>query len=353
MFRTKITNSKDHVIFTNLDESCDKCCNSCSVINEIINICPVFKNKRRRGKIAVEGIGGVYLCTAENDYLKSSRLFKEKMTMYEMVLKEIILIKDTITEAINKDSKRLIHNLTSLNAHNIQELYNVVPQDILTQDYRDQINIIKDTVKSNSDKTAEMFIRIAKNNSAMKTEFAVFKKLYEPNALLHPKRHTVRKVLLNVLHTFFQDFTDQGIYVEVKDDNETLEFDYETIHVGLYHILENATKYAASDSRITIFFRGNPASFDIVFEMLSIQIGHDEIPMILQEGGRGRFAKLLNKPGGGIGLSHVTRILKLINAELVVNRNVKPRLAKNILGNRYEINQFIIRFNDITTLNKR
>ncbi len=352
MFKTQITTSKGQIIYSNLDQNCGMCCASCEVINELVNTCPVYNNKRRRGKVTVEG-GTVYMCTDENDYLKSSRLFKEKITVYEIVLKEIFLIKETITEAVNKDSKRLIHNLTSLNAHNIQELYNVVPQDILTQDYKQQINIIKETVESSPDKTAEMFIRVAKNNSAMKTEFAVFKKLYEPNAILQPKRHTVKKVLLNVLHTFFQDFTDQGIYVEVNDDNETLEFDYETMHVALYHILENATKYAAPYSRLTIYFRGNPSSFDIVFDMLSIKIDDDEIPMILQEGGRGRLAKYLDKQGSGIGLSHVTRILKLINAELVIKTNVKPKNARNIDGQRYEINQFIIRFNDITSLNKK
>lgn len=352
MFLIQVSNFFDQIIFSNLHESCRKCYDSCKTSNEVVQRCPVFNDKRRRGKVIVEGVGKVYLCTSDPNYVKSARLLKEKISVYEIVLREIISIKDSITEAVNRDSKRLVHNLTSLNAHNIQEIYNLVPQDLLTEEYKDQISIIRQTVTLNPDKTAQMFIRIAKNNSAMKTEFAVFKKIYEPNALLLPQKHIVRKVVFNVLHTFFQDFTDLGIYVDVQEGYDKLTFDYESLHVALYHILENATKYAASGERMFILFDKTDTYFDLIFEMLSVKISKSEIPEILKEGGRGEVAKLINKQGGGIGLSHVVKILALINAELIIVPNIKPSFGKYVAGHKYEINQFIIRFKDVNTLNK-
>lgn len=352
MFRKHIVTKEDKTIFSNVEIKCLQCISTCTSSNEIIN-CIVSKEKRRRGKI-VNDEGAVYLCTGQRDYINSSRIFKEKLLITSETLMELEATKNEIKDDLNKDSKRLIHNLTSLNAHNIQELYNLVPQDVLTEEYSRQINIIGDLIIKHPEEAAKMFIRIAKHNAAMKTEFSVFKKLYEPNPILQPKRHNVRKVVLNVLHTFFQDFTDNFVHVEVKSDVSYLEFDYESMHVALYHIIENATKYTASHSTLIISFVKNPSSFDIAFEMLSIKIENDEINLILDEGYCGKNAKELNKNGSGIGLNRVKRILELNNAELIVKNNIKPSTGKYIIGVKYETNQFILRFHNIASLgNKR
>ena len=72
---------------------------------------------------------------------------------------------------------RLVHNLTSINAHNIQEIYDLVPQDVLAQNWRKQLDFIKTEIKQDLDKAALMFLRIAKHNTHMRSEFSIYRKI--------------------------------------------------------------------------------------------------------------------------------------------------------------------------------
>ena len=64
-----------------------------------------------------------------------------------------------------------------------------------------------------------MFLRIAKHNIHMKTEFSIYKKLDRLDATFEFSLNPIRKVILNVLHTFFADFTNKNIYVYVSEFN--------------------------------------------------------------------------------------------------------------------------------------
>lgn len=337
------------VICSTVEVACIKCIADCKTRSEVVDKCPIYKNKRRRG-IVRNPNHTIYLCTDKADYIHSGRLFKRTMSVYEDVFEEFANIKVAVSEEVNKDTKRLIHNLTSLNGHSIQELYSVVPQDILSQNHRDQIAVIKNVIINKLEDTAKMFIRIAKNNAAVKAEFAVFKQLYESNPILHSSKHVVRSVVMNVLYTFFQDFADQGIHVEIKESTQSVFFDYESIYVALYHLLENATKYVAPNSRVVISFDKKDSFLDLVFNMLSVKIEKEEVSLIVEEGYIGAMAKKLNKQGSGIGLNHVKRILGLNKCQLLIINDVAPANNKSISGVRYEQNKFVIRFDLMRSL---
>src|SRR5690606_7546311 len=120
-----------------------------------------------------------------------------------------------------------------INAHNIQEIYDLVPQEILANNWRTQLDFIKKEIEKDSEKAAMMFLRIAKHNVHMKSEFSIYRKIErEDNVELELREYPLRNILLNVLHTFFSDFTRREIYVEVSDFFQKVKVDYETIQVA-------------------------------------------------------------------------------------------------------------------------
>jgi hypothetical protein len=75
---------------------------------------------------------------------------------------------------------RLVHNLTSINAYNIQEIYDLIPQSVLASNWKDQLIFIeKEVVKTK--RNCNDVLRIAKNNIHMKSEFSIYKKLDREN----------------------------------------------------------------------------------------------------------------------------------------------------------------------------
>ncbi|QHS59913.1 sensor histidine kinase [Chitinophaga agri] len=337
-----ITEENGSVLFSTLPVSCKNCISSAEDGSQTIESCDSFKEKRRIAKIQ-NCKALTFACTNEYDLIKSSRIFKEKLAIYDELRDEINLMKKQIQEEYNQPIKRLIHNLTSINAHSIQDLYSLIPQETLTQNYLNQIKNIERLILAQPDEAAKTFLRIAKNNASMKTEFSVFKKLYETDPILQPRYHPVRKVIFNLLYIFFPDFTDQYIYVNVQENYDKLYIDYESMHVAFYHLIENATKYAKPGSTIDISFSNKEKEFSIDFRMLSLKIEEDEKLKILEENYSGSQAKKEGKSGNGIGLHLVNKILEMNRAQLIVLNNV-DKSSKFLGGVPYEWNIFRIIF---------
>ena len=68
-------------------------------------------------------------------------------------------------------------------------------------------------------------------------------RIFQLQSELKCQVNPIRKVILNVLHTFFIDFNNQNIYVYVSEFKGRVKIDYESIQVALYHLIENATKW--------------------------------------------------------------------------------------------------------------
>ena len=339
------------VIYSNLYENCFNCYFDCKVQSETIT-CPVDSKKKKRGKIQSEN-GTVYLCSSSKDILNSQRIFNEKIKIYSEIITGFFALKELIAEDINKDTKRLIHNLTSINAHSIQEIYALVPQELLTKDITRQHSVIKQMILDDPDEAAKSFLRIAKNNASMKTEFSVFKKLNDSSALSFSFiRHPIRKVLMNVFHIFFQDFTDKGVIVVVENNFDYVMIDYESVYVALYHILENCTKYIAPNTRLKVSFLNGDIFFKICLDMISVQIKNSEVEAIFIEGIKGAMAVKAKQLGDGIGLSVVKKLLAFNSAELKIENNNYPYVRKVINQIEYENNIFNIIFTKKTVEDK-
>lgn len=307
--RYRAFNNDGEIIFCNL-ESSDK-----FLIKDINSQSQKIGNKRA-GTMTVES-GSIIGFTSDKDLLRSSSKFRTNLSFIANSLKYLNGIIRDSNDKVNKSTSRLLHNLTSLNAHNIQEIYSLIPQDLLAKKNSGQVKLVESIIKKESREAALCLLRLAKNNIAMKTEFSVFNKLFDKNPNLQFKFHNVHKVMMNILYLFFSDFTDKNVNVKIEcEGKKSAFFDYESIHVALFHLIENSVKYIKPNTELEICISEVDNKILISFEMDSIQITAKEVSLLLDEGFSGEHSKKSGKSGSGIGLSRAKNILELNSASI-------------------------------------
>jgi len=328
-------------ISSNLKSECKNCFSECSTKGSMVE-CPIYFEKRRNG-IIVNNNGTTFLCCSKT---KTTKLFRGKLEALSYAFPDLKLPLNLITSGVKvKEQKRvnrLVHNLTSINAKNIQEIYDLVPQQTLTADVNTQLEKIIEIVTRNPEDTAMMFLRIAKHNIHMKSEFSIYRKLDRENPTLEKRNHPIHKVLMNVLHSFFVDFSDKNVYVKVGECRSQVSCDYESVQVALYHLIENASKYVRPNSTVYINFTETPNSINVSFEMQSLFIHKDEYDKIYEEGYSGQESKKTFKDGDGIGMWRIKQMLELNNAEIITIPGDNIEKEK---GFKFSTNKFIIQFN--------
>lgn len=293
----------------------------------------------RLGKIS-NAYGNIWAISEESDFIKSSQKFKNTAKCILESLKYINEIAAEQREVNNRNTSRLIHNLTTLNAHSIQEIYSIIPQEEISGKVKDHIGYVRKQISNDLTEASKVLLRIAKNNASMKTEFSVFKKLFVAQPDLRPSSHMMHKVLMNILYLFFPDFTDKDVEVVVERSDAVAYFDYESIHVALYHLIDNAAKYTRPFSKLYINMTADALNATFKFTMMSTKILPDEREKIFDEGFSGSLPQLIGKSGSGIGMSLVKRILES-NRGTVSHRS-QPNSAEFLMGIEYEINEFIL-----------
>ncbi len=339
-----IISSSGETIAINLTTECKTCYSKCNSAGQLINECPKYGGQRRQGKLT-NSRGTIFLC----DQTKTTKLFRDKLEGLSYAYHDLVIPKvkiETETKLVEQQRvNRLVHNLTSINAHNIQELYDLVPQDILSTNYQKQLDYIQKEIKRDPKKAALMFIRIAKHNIHMKSEFSIYKKLDRNDAVLDFSGHPIKKVILNILHTFFVDFTNNDIYVHVAEYNGRVRIDYESIQVALYHLIENASKYTMPNSNINITFTENGKDVNVSFKMKSLHIDSDEKEKIFIEGYSGKAAFNCNLNGDGIGMWQINQMVKLNNGTVTVNCGQE---VMKFNGIPYSDNEIILTLNKVS-----
>lgn len=283
----------------------------------------------------------VYGFSSDPDFLKSSQKFKTQLNVILNTTDSIEEIIEKTKKSINKSTSRLIHNLTTLNAHNIQEIYSLIPQDGVSVNMKKQISFAENIVKNEPKETAVTLLRVAKNNASMKVEFSVFKKLFDSNPELQIRRHNVHKVLMNMFYLFFPDFTDKNVKVIVGDESQHIAyFDYESIHVALYHLIENSSKYIKPNSTLKIDICTNGMYSQISMDMMSTEIKENEVEKIFLEGVSGALPTKIGKAGEGIGMYMAKKIIELNSGFITVTPY--PKTLEETLGFKFQRNVFTI-----------
>jgi hypothetical protein len=319
------------------------------LVNEVEKTAKIeihYKNKKTQAKIGKQAseIGIVIILTLDEKYVNSSRLYSDLLKMSLIMLNNIVSHRNSIS--LNQDEyvQELIHNLTSLNTYNVQELQSLIPQYILSENINKQKEVIKKIINDKPNVTTDTLLKLIKYNYAMKVEFSVFEKTVMKNPSIQKLEYSVRDIILSVLQIFIEDFDEKKITVYVDYNQRRIHIDYEILFVSLFYLFENAVKYCCSHSDFKVIFKEEQNNYIVIFEMMSLRIEDEEVEKLCDKKFRAKSAIALTSNGKGIGMSRILKTLKLNSGELeIVPRITGKSKTRNNL--QYELNQFKIKFN--------
>lgn len=302
---------------------CSECvlCIKKNVVGEYAHIsCPIHLTDCRQ---SIRSMSNHQLLICSLDPNKKTKNFKAEVELMASattsVIQMVASIKEKEKQKSSQRTERLLHNLKSLNAHILQDIYTLIPQDkLLTTNMRQHLDMIEPIIKSQCRLTALTLFDVVKLNMGMKAEFSVFEKLQSGQECLSIKNYNVRDVVMIVLHMFFSDFNEKKVYVDVDNYYERIALDFESFHVAVYHIIENAAKYVKHNSEMHISFPTKENMQFIRFEMLSLYIKEGEEDLIFNEGYSGQVAKESQKAGHGIGMYRARRLIALNRGTLTL-----------------------------------
>lgn len=268
----EIRDASGRALLSRLGEQCrERCMVDASASYEKCNG-HVGGGMRRRG-LKTTTDGSVFFCTSDEDMLKSKRVFSRTLDLYVEMIGGIAEIQKIAADDAREESRRLVHNLTTLNTHIIQEIYNIVPQDDLAGAPNKQIRLIANAISADPSAAAQAALKILKNAVAARNEMQVVRR-FRTTPQLPPqlKPHIIHKVFKNVLITFFQEALERELYWNLRATSERVLMDYELVSVALYRLFENCVKYCAPTSTVDIAFQSSESRLDVLIEMKSLPI---------------------------------------------------------------------------------
>lgn len=215
--------------------------------------------------------------------------------------------------------RRVLHNIRSINGHSLQEMRALVPDHVLKQHKRKSCDEMQQFVKNNVPQTSLALFRISKDLYEIKSEFSVYDKLVKGQANLDRRYYNVRDVIMLVLYPFFEDFRLKNVVVNVEDNYTSVPFDFETLQVAFYHIIENSAKYIRPNTDASIVFDVFDGNFQIIFSMDSLFVMQSEVPLLFNEGYSGEEAKNTKLKGDGIGLYRAKVLIELNGGNIRFN----------------------------------
>lgn len=337
----EIRDASGRILISRIGENCrELCIANASASCEKCHL-HVGGGIRRKGIKTVTN-GTVFFCTADKDMLNSKKVFIRTMNAYAEIIVRLTEAQKLAAEDVREESRRLVHNLTTLNTHIIQEIYNIVPQDDMAGSANNQIKLISKAISTDPTAAAQAALKILKNAVAARNEMQIVRR-FRTTPQLPPqlKPHMIHKVIKNVLITFFQESLERDIYWNLRTTGERVLIDYELVSAALYRFFENCVKYCAPTSTVDIAFEPMKNHLQILLEMKSLPILPGEEKKIFEEGFSGTMAKHNSLNGSGIGLSIVNELLEANNASISV---ITGKNREIIQGIEYTPNRFIMTF---------
>ena len=326
----KFYNKQGRQIRSNCMQICENCIKNREINNSQKMSCPINQTERINGKIEIND-SITFLCTSDNEVIKSSKLFKKQLKIYASSFSEIEGIKNGILREVKEESNTLLHNIVNFNAKTIQAINGYLLPEQLGRNYQEQIDSIINSITNEKQEWARRIFGYMKNSISMKVEISVFRRFIEENPEIKLQPTKIKSAILNTFHLFFDDFSSKEVYVEIKDSNQKLLIDHEIFQVAITHFADNATKYVAPNSRIIIDFKETTNNFKIIFDMISIPIDNDERYSMCDKGFSGNFAKANNLNGNGIGMYYISKALDFHEATLNIEIDVERTKRKRVV----------------------
>ncbi len=338
-------NKLGEYVFDNFPSSAKGLINENRILDDVFEIEIEGVNRKARIGSKQNEFGSIFVLTTESKFINRKKFFKELLKLSTIALKPAVNFRNDLINSHSEENEEFIHNVTSLNTYSIQDLFSLIPQDLLTENINKQTDKVKEIIKEKPNVTASTLLNLIKYNLATKVEFSVFERTLKPSGFVSKSDFPIRPILLSILQIFIRDFEERKIEVSLDACEKVLNIDYDSLFVSLFYLMDNSIKYCCPKTKYKIIFKQEGDDFSILFVMISIKISSTDLKKITTRGFRSENAQKLNVDGNGIGMYRILKTLKLNNAELIISPkcNTYTRSHKNI---DYEANEFKIKFNN-------
>ncbi len=331
-----ITTPDNKIVFSNLPANFDFM-NPKEAITTVF--CPVRQCNRRHVLLRVDTFN-VYFASYDQNI--TNRIFKHYLRAIQILLPILTNATGEISKLDLQKSKRLKHNLVNHLTNIHQQLYRLVSQDDLQKSKSNQVEKIEESIKRRPKDAAYIYLRVLKSINFMRTEFDVYEMLNKQNPFLDFNNHSVHRVILLALTPYWVDFLELKIEVNIEPCVQNISIDYKSFSVCLAHIFDNAIKYCAPDTELSISFSNQENCFTINFTMISLVVEEKEFSGIFKENYSGKFAREHNLSGSGIGMFIIRKLIQLNNGNVEFKGNIEPSVSFTLNGIPYCRNQIII-----------
>lgn len=268
----------------------------------------------------------IFCISDGKEHLASSTIMRREADLLLSQAKEISNAKAVAENEVQIHVNRLIHNLVTLNASNLQDVYFTIDENTIKNRQKGVSwkDLIIDSINENPYGAGLSLVRIAKRCSQVKNEISLYNSIITGNIETKIERHEIHRVLMSIFYVFFPDFSDNDVKVKISETKEAAFLDYETFNISLYYIIENITKYIRPGSQLDVNIVKDDFGLRVEFSMISLYLHPEEEVKIFMEGYSGIEAKKISKNGSGLGLFTAKNYLSRSNADahLVALRDI-------------------------------
>jgi signal transduction histidine kinase len=270
--------------------------------------------RKRQGKISTKR-GWIYLCTPGEQIQNSD--FNKLLNKYKDNSEIIFGLFQNIRCNEKEKTDSLKHNIVTSTAHLSQDLYRLIPEELLmTRGATNQIEAISQIIGNNPTKTAETILEVLKRLRFIKTEIDIYDMLYERTGHRIDQKHNLHRVLYLSLYHFLRDLNSKNIEVSVADSELNGHCDYKAISVIFNNLFSNAEKYAIPNHDINIRFEKDNDRVNIIIDMIGLKVEPEEEEQIFNPGYSGKWAYKSQKAGTGMGLNIIKRICEMTDVKV-------------------------------------
>lgn len=300
--------------------------------------CKVRGIEKRQKKLQIED-GIVYLCTY------NPTITKKDFKKYFDILQSLVPAFDMAVRNAAKPSfdlvKKIRHNVYDQLSHILDDMKSISAiEDIPSKDWNDILDYSRDKIFSDSEKAAKAVLRTVKRTAIALSEFDAYD-IISYSSMPEFDAHHIHKVVKLSLQPYLYDLWDQQIRINFGECFDKVLIDYELINLALGHFWNNAIKYAAPDSEITISFSPLGKEIILAITMYSIAIKADEIDRIFIMGESGYYANKAKLDGSGLGMYYIKECITRSKCKFSIIPGIN---FKNLNDKTYALNTFRFSF---------